>query len=72
MMKDIFSLAFLRLDEAEAVAETSCGKRSAVCFRRWARQLNELNDTSCLAPFFFRVEEVLAHNQSNRILLRYH
>ena len=42
-------LAFLRLNEAEAVAETSCDKTSALFFCRWARQLN---DTSCLAPFF--------------------
>ena len=44
-----FSLAFLLLNEDEAVAETPCGKTSAVFFCRWARQLN---DTSCCAPFF--------------------
>ena len=49
-------------------SETSCGKASAVFSCRWATQLN---DTSCLAPFF-RVEEVFAHNQSRRTLLRYH
>ena len=57
-----FPLPFLRLNEAEAVAETSCGKRSAVCFCRWDRQLN---DTSCLAPFLPFVE-VFPHNQSDR------
>ena len=67
--EDVLSLAFLRLDEAEAVAETSCGKRSAVCFCRWDRQLN---DTILPCTIFSPVEEVFAHNQSDRILLRYH
>ena len=51
-----FSLAFLRLNEAEAVAETCCGKTPALFFCRWARQLN---DTSCLAPFFPELKKFL-------------
>ena len=50
--------------------ETSWGKTLAVFFCRWARQLNDTIILPC--AFLLWVEEVFAHKQSDRILLRHH
>ena len=69
--EDVSFLAFLRLNEAETVPKHLVAKHQHQqwFFCRWARQLN---DTILPGTIFFRVEEVFAHNQSDRILLRYH
>ena len=50
--------------------ETFWGKTLAVFFCRWARQLNDTIILPC--AFLLWVEEVFAHKQSDRILLRHH